>query len=153
MRVHLLVCCLCASSETWRLVHHGFALSAYMCVSTLPSGQLSMYLSEAFADSANQQHASSARSRCTCQAACPACKCRKIVCLSEARTQHMPHYERLGAERNSSQRKGGPQARGFNLNRLPRTIWSGRSRLGGGFSAERRNESRLVHVRRIGSVC
>lgn len=42
-----------------------------------------MYLSESCADSANQCRVSSARRSCTCQRACPGCKCRKIVCLSE----------------------------------------------------------------------
>lgn len=55
----------------------------YLCVYILAGRQLSMYLSEGCADSANQCCVSSARSSCTCQRACPGCKCRKIVCLSE----------------------------------------------------------------------
>lgn len=53
-----------------------------VCIDILSRRQLTLYLSEGCADSANQCCVSSTRSRCTCQPACPGCKCRKIVCLS-----------------------------------------------------------------------
>lgn len=55
----------------------------FVCVYILAGRRLTVYLSEGCADSANQCCVSSARRSCTCQRACPGCKCRKIVCLSE----------------------------------------------------------------------